>query len=59
MNNNIASVIPEKYKRQYEFVPLNYAKDESYTVIADDIVDSHFPLYHDSDKLAKVIMEKI
>jgi len=59
MNNNIASVIPEKYKRQYGFVPLDYAKDESYTVIAHDIVDVEFPLYHDSDKLAKVIMEKI
>ena len=52
-------MIPEKYKRQYEFVPLNYVKDESYTVYADDIVDVEFPLYHDSNKLAKVIMEKI
>jgi uncharacterized cofD-like protein len=59
MNNNISSNIPDKYKRQYEFVPLNYEKNDNYSVIASDIVDSKFPLYHDSSKLAKAIMENI
>jgi len=59
MNNNIACTIPDKYKRQYEFVPLNYKKDNNYQVIAKDIVDAKFPLYHDSGKLAKAIMENI
>jgi len=59
MNNNIAVSIPEKYKRQYEFVPLNYKKDNGYQVIIRDIVNTKFPLYHDSDKLAKAIMENI
>lgn len=59
MNNNISSTIPDKYKRQYEFVPLDYEKNENYTVIAKDIVNTEFPLYHDSDKLAKTIMENI
>lgn len=59
MNNNIKPVIPEKYRRQYELVPLNYAENKAYSVIAEDIVDVKFPLYHDSEKLAKVIMENI
>lgn len=59
MNNNITPIIPDKYKRQYEFVPLNYKEDKDYSVTASDIVDRQFPLYHDSNKLAKVIMEKI
>jgi uncharacterized cofD-like protein len=59
MNNNISSSIPDKYRRQYEFVPLNYEKNDNYSVITGDIIDSKFPLYHDSSKLAKVIMENI
>jgi uncharacterized cofD-like protein len=59
MNNNVSPAIPGKYKRQYEFVPLSYKVDKNYTVIAKDIVDVQFPLYHDSSKLAKVIMENI
>lgn len=59
MNNNLSPIIPDKYKRQYEFVPLDYKKDKDYSVTASDIVDRQFPLYHDSNKLAKVIMENI
>jgi len=59
MNSNATCVIPDKYKRQYEFVPLNYKKDDNYQVVVKDIVDTKFPLYHDSDKLAKAIMENI
>lgn len=55
-NSNISSQIPDKYKRQYEYVPLNYEKDNAYSVIAEDIVDTKFPLYHDSSKLAKAII---
>jgi uncharacterized cofD-like protein len=59
INNNVGSTIPDKYKRQYEFVPLNYEKDKGYQVIARDIINTKFPLYHDSDKLAKAVMENI
>lgn len=58
MNNNMTSAIPDKYKRQYKFVPLDYEKDKNYSVIARDIVNAKFPLYHDSDKLAKIVMEE-
>jgi uncharacterized cofD-like protein len=59
MNNNVNLSIPEKYNRQYKFVPLGYEIDKKYNVLAEDLVDAKFPLYHDSSKLAKVIMEKI
>lgn len=59
MNSNIAPLIPDKYKRQYEYVPLNYEKNKNYSVISKDIVNSKFPLYHDSEKLAKAIIENI
>ncbi len=59
MNNNITVSIPEKFARQYKFVQLNYKKEKGYQVIASDIVNTQFPLYHDSDKLAKAIMENI
>ena len=59
MNNNISSTIPDKYKRQYEFVPLSYKKESGYSVTACDIINTQFPLYHDSLKLAKTIMENI
>lgn len=59
MNSNITPVIPDKYKRQYEFVPVNYEKNKNYSVISKDIVNIKFPLYHDSIKLAKTIIENI
>lgn len=59
MNSNITPLIPDKYKRQYEFVPLNYEKNKEYSVISKDIVNTKFPLYHDSEKLAKIIMGNI
>lgn len=59
MNNNITPSIPDKYKRQYEFVPLDYKKDKDYLVIAKDIISTKFPLYNDSNKLAKAVMENI
>lgn len=59
MNNNVSGVIPSKYVRQYEFVPLDYKKDDNYSVTSKDIIDTNFPLYHDSTKLAKTIIENI
>ena len=58
MNNNITPPIPAKYKRQYKFVPLDYGKN-SFPSVAKDLVSLDFPLYHDSDKLAKAIVENI
>ena len=59
MNNNVSGIIPDKFKRQYQFVPLKYDKDKNFIVIAQDIINTEFPLYHDSAKLAKVMLENI
>lgn len=59
MNSNIVPLIPDKYKRQYKYVALNYEKNKNYSVISKDIVNTKFPLYHDSEKLAKAIIENI
>jgi uncharacterized cofD-like protein len=59
MNNNVSSPIPDKFKKQYEFVPLAYKENKNYSVVTADILDTEFPLYHDSVKLAKAVMEKI
>lgn len=60
VNNNLKPKIPKKFKRQYEFVALNtYTPDNSYKVIQKDLIDESFPIYHSSEKLAKVVLENI
>ena len=58
VNNNFSVHIPQKYRYSY----VKYKKDslpEDVEWIERDLVDRDFPLYHDSDKLAKVILEHI
>lgn len=58
VNNNFSVAIPQKYKYTY----VKYKKDvlpQDITLIQEDLVNSEFPLYHDSNKLAKVIVENI
>ncbi len=58
MNNNFLTKIPPKYKKQYEYVSIpDNEKRQQYSIIERDIVDSTFPLYHSSEKLAKAIAE--
>lgn len=60
VNSNLTPKIPRKFKRQYEFVALNsYPPNPPYKIIKKDIVDENFPIYHSSEKLAKVICENI
>ena len=59
MNRKISLKIPSKYERQYELVPLDYSKSKNYSVIEKDLIDDKFPLYHDSIKLAKAVIENI
>lgn len=56
-NNNFSIPIPKDY--DYEYV-LNDIADTSmldYKVVEKNLVDPHFPLYHNSDELAKAIDE--
>lgn len=58
LNNNFSVTIPQKYKYTY----VKYKKDtlpENIQLIQEDLVNSEFPLYHDSNKLAKVIVTHI
>lgn len=60
VNSNLKPKIPKKFKRQYEFVALNtYTPDDSYKIIQKDLIDENFPIYHSSEKLAKVVLENI
>lgn len=57
-NNNFSASIPRKYK--YHYVGLMASQNlNGAQLIADDIVDEDFPLYHNCAKLAKTIMENI
>lgn len=56
VNNNTSPKIPKKYR--YSYVGID--KDlRDVHVIVKDIIDENFPLYHNSFKLAKTILENI
>ena len=56
-NNNLSQVIPNKY--DYEYVENDIESSSKIKVIADDLVDINFPIYHDSNKLAKIVYKAI
>jgi uncharacterized cofD-like protein len=59
-NNNFSIEIPKRYKYTYVKIDENISERESpYTLIQGDIVSDTFPLYHDSEKLARLIAEKV
>lgn len=57
-NSNFSVEIPKKYKYQYvgTFPSDNLSGSQ---IITNDLVDETFPLYHNSSKLAKTIVENI
>jgi uncharacterized cofD-like protein len=58
-NNNFSYSIPSEHKK-YKFIALNdVLKNKNITLIQGDLVRKEFPVYHDSTKLAKVIVENI
>ncbi len=58
INNNFSISIPKKY--HYDYVKKgNKPLPEDLNIIAEDLVDNDFPLYHNPDKLAKVVLEHI
>ena len=58
VNNNLTPKIPKKYN--YHYVDIDrLASDDKFKIIEKDIIDEDFPLYHNSSKLAKVILENI
>ncbi|MBI4079446.1 MAG: YvcK family protein [Candidatus Levybacteria bacterium] len=60
VNNNTSAKIPSEFTRQYEFVLSDgIEKNGLYTIIAKDLINQSFPLYHDSQKLAKAVYETL
>jgi len=59
INNNTSFLIPEEFKDEYSIAPVSKDKNNSVKCIYDDLVSENFPLYHDPEKLAKVILKSI
>lgn len=53
LNNNYSYNIPKKYHYRYVLRQKKAGKDTAF--IEDDLVSKDFPLYHSSDKLAKIV----
>lgn len=60
VNSNTEPPIPKKFKHQYVYAtPLSNNGKSNYKIVKKDLIDESFPLYHDPEKLAKVIIERI
>lgn len=58
INNNLKPKIPKRYR--YSYVDPNHVTSSNkFKIIKKDIIDEDFPLYHNSSKLAKTIVENI
>lgn len=58
-NTNFSQLIPSEHKK-YKYIKLNQDFGEyKVNLIKKDLVRKDFPVYHDSKKLAKVIVENI
>lgn len=57
INNNLRPEIPSKFK--YKYVDLDVEDYDNIRIAKADLIDEKFPLYHDSKKLAKIVMENI
>lgn len=59
-NNNQSLHIPQKY--HYDYIQLNPELSKTpqpFTLIQADVVNQAFPLYHDSEKLASILVSKV
>ena len=60
-NNNNSIKISNKHKK-YKYIKIDEKfinQKQNYKVILKDVINKEFPLYHDSKKLAKSIIENI
>lgn len=57
LNSNMKESIPENYA--YTYVKNDFSKNSPFAVIESDVVQSSFPLYHDSSKLASKVADAI
>lgn len=60
VNNNQTYQIPKKYHYEYIKIDEQYKKGpQQFTLVASDLVDTAFPLYHNSQKLASLVIKHI
>lgn len=60
MNSNLKNPIPAEFTGQYDHVPLpQKTKINGLKLVIGDLVNNDFPLYHDSEKLARIICDNI
>lgn len=58
-NNNLTIMIPNKYKK-YQYIKIDHdMANQPYRVVLKDVLNTEFPIYHDFEKLAKVVVENI
>lgn len=57
VNNNLRPAIPPSFN--YRYVDFDSIDSKKIQVIKADLIDEKFPIYHDSEKLAKTIVENI
>lgn len=58
-NNNITNKIPRTYRYRYIAIETGVKKDFPFTLVKKDLVSDDFPIYHDSEKLAKAVVEAV
>ena len=58
-NNNFSLPLPQDLEFDYSYVGLSKEAPHEYKLIAEDLVDESFPLYHDHNKLASVIAKQV
>ena len=56
-NNNQSLPIPDEY--DYHYVAIGDFSQKTFTLIAEDLVSKDFPIYHDPDRLASVVMKQV
>lgn len=59
VNNNFSIEIPEKYHYGYVLYKNLQMKDKEFTLVERNLVDPKFPIYHNSEELAKAVSEII
>lgn len=61
VNKNISNQIPRKF-RAYKYIKIDEkynAKNQTFTMIQEDLVNDDLPIYHNSQKLAEVVVKNI
>lgn len=58
-NTNTTYALPQNLEFDYSYVGIKPEDTKGYTLITEDLVDESFPLYHDHEKLASVVLKNI